>query len=224
MRNISLFICCSALMCGNVAFADTSANNISISGVKPFIGFLVGTQTIEANNIYTNNTCTYHCLVISSTTSFQYGLWGGIEFNFMQQLGIRAYTNIIYTAKPAYSNTTTKTSYLHWIFSGNMDLIYRPTQNIGIFIGLGLGDTMSGSIVSGEARTNYNIENFFTIMTNFGVQYNIDANNILELSAILNSLYTFTTQHKPKSDLMASSYSPKISVSHSIMAKYAYRF
>lgn len=120
----------------------------------------------------------------------------------MKKLGVRTYVNIIGSSLP----TTSRSANGSWIFSGNVDLIYRPTQNIGIFIGLGLG-----SILNIE-RTLHStgIDPYFVIMSNYGVQYNIDKNNILEISAILNQVFNF-------------SYNT-ITPFYSIMAKYAYRF
>ena len=37
-------IVCGALVCSNVAFANNSAENaINLKGMKPFVGFMVGT-------------------------------------------------------------------------------------------------------------------------------------------------------------------------------------
>lgn len=225
MRNLSLSIICSALVCGGITFANNSVSNgATLKGVKPFIGYMVGTLNIDKT--YTYNYSSYNTTrFIISKTSIQTGLWGGLEFNFMEKLGIRAYANILTTVMPTSSSESSTTSSYQWIFSGNVDLVYRPTQSFGIFIGFGLGDTMSGSMSKSKNGVTSNTDNNFTMMSNFGVQYNINANNILELSAIINSVFTFTTYDTTTSNTSSVPlYSPSIDISHSIMAKYAYRF
>lgn len=219
MRNLYLCIACSAILCSSVALANPTGKS-DLNGIKPFVGYMIGTLARTYTKVIYNFGGTYY--IPSSTTSFQNGLWGGLEFNFMEKLGLRAYANIITTAMPTISDTTTVKSRSQWIFSGNLDLVYRPTQSIGIFIGFGLGDTLFGYVSSGTTSTS-ETKNYFTMMSNFGVQYNINANNILELSAILNSQFTFTT-----TDTITGTQKlllpPSVDVSHSFMAKYAYRF
>lgn len=223
MRNLSLSIICSALVCGGVTFANNSAGNgATLKGVKPFIGYMVGTLNTDKAEQISYNSVTY---IVYPQTSIQTGLWGGLEFNFMEKLGIRAYANILTTVMPTSSSKSSTTSSYQWIFSGNVDLVYRPTQSFGIFIGFGLGDTMSGAMSKSKNGVTSNTDNNFTMMSNFGVQYNINANNILELSAIINSIFTFTTYDTTTSNTSSVPlYSPSIDISHSIMAKYAYRF
>ena len=61
MRKISLSIVCSASVCSSVALANNPAGNAAdLKKTKPFVGLMVGTLI-----------------------SFQTGLWGGLEFNFM---------------------------------------------------------------------------------------------------------------------------------------------
>mgnify|MGYP003372904338 FL=1 len=200
MRKISLSIVCSALVCSSVALANNPAENATdLKGMKPFVGFMVGTLT-----------------------HFEAGLWGGLEFNFMDKLGVRVYANILSTPLPSSTSGGTsgspKLSGL-WTFSGNIDLIYRPTQNIGIFIGIGLGDIMgiySSTDILGQKVSS--VSNSFATMWNSGVQYNINANNILELSVILTTKFAIVT----------NSYLNTVEVTTSptfnIAAKYAYRF
>lgn len=197
MRKISLSIVCSALMCGSVALANNPAENATdLKGMKPFVGFMVGTLT-----------------------HFEAGLWGGLEFNFMDKLGVRVYANILSTPlSSSTSGSLTKLSGL-WTFSGNIDLIYRPTQNVGIFIGVGLGDIMriySSTDILGRKVSS--VSNSFATMWNFGVQYNINANNILELSVILTTEFAIVTH--PHLNTVEVTTSPTFNIT----AKYAYRF
>ena len=199
MRKISLSIVCSALVCSSVALANNPAENATdLKGMKPFVGFMVGTST-----------------------EFQTGLWGGLEFNFMDKLGVRVYANILSTAMPTSSTTSSVTSEVNMTFSGNVDLICRPTDKLGIFIGFGLGDMLIGSTTTNIVTTTSNVENYFAMFGNFGVQYNINTNNILEVSAILSSKFEFTTILNTKREPL---YAPRVSVSDNIMMKYAYRF
>ncbi len=223
MRKISLSIVCSALVCGSVALANNPAENATdLKGMKPFVGFMVGTLTETAS---VSNSSGGSVNVTLSTTQFQTGLWGGLEFNFMDNLGVRAYVNMITTAMPTSSTTSSVTSGMNMTFSGNVDLIYRPTDKLGIFIGFGLGDMLIGSTTATASSTTSNIENYFAMFGNFGVQYNINANNILELSAILNSVFEFTKIQREQTLVIKTPlYAPNVLVSHNIMMKYAYRF
>lgn len=224
MRKISLSIVCSALVCSSVALANNPTENATdLKGMKPFVGFMVGTLTETASTTISGSA------IVLSITSFQTGLWGGLEFNFMDNLGVRAYVNMITTALPINSTTNSVRSSSRMIFNGNVDLIYRPTDKLGIFIGFGLGDMLIGSTYKSNTRTETNLDNYFAMFGNFGVQYNINTNNILELSAILNSMFEFTTIERVSTTtgtaiVKTQLYAPNVLVSHNIMMKYAYRF
>lgn len=215
MRKISLSIVCSALVCSSVALANNPAENATdLKGMKPFVGFMVGTLTETASE---SNSSSGSLNVTLSATLFQTGLWGGLEFNFMDNLGVRVYANILSTPLPSSTSVSPKLSGL-WTFSGNIDLIYRPTQNIGIFVGIGLGDIMGiySSTVQGQKVSS--VSNSFATMWNSGVQYNINANNILELSAILTTEFVIVTN--PHLNTVEVTTSPTFNIA----AKYAYRF
>lgn len=203
-------IICLALAYSSITFASGMEHKeLTLKGIKPFVGIMVGTLTKNS----------------AKKTDFfiQTGLWGGLEFNFMENLGIRVYANIISTALGTEANTTSSLSQTHMIFSGNADFIYRPTQNFGIFLGLGLGDTLLMQTIKGVVNNtqfdNYT-ENYSTTMTNFGVQYNINTNNILEFGVIINQQWVFTAAP----NYIEKLYAPKSVISYSIVGKYAYRF
>ena len=205
-----------ALLFSNISFANEGDEvGFTLKGLKPFVGVMVGTTT-QSGIASSTNTYGYTYLPL-----FQSGLWGGFEYN-LNQFAIRGYGNLLTSLIGSISDIDGSVSTTRMIFSGNIDLIYRPTQVIGVFIGFGLGDTMLGETSRNVSNTTTTTENYFTTMGNFGVQYNIDSHSLLELSAIMNLMWRFsaTSTNGTTNPLFA----PAISVSYSIMAKYAYRF
>lgn len=204
------------LSCSKVLLAnEVNESDLTIKGLKPFVGVMLGTTT-QSGIIGSTSKYGYTYLPF-----FQSGLWGGFEYNF-DKFAIRAYGNFLASLIGSVSDTTSSISESNMIFSGNFDVIYRPTQMLGVFIGFGLGDTMVGVTNRSDTNTATSTENYFTTMGNFGVQYNINSNSFLELSTIVNIKWQFSTTSS--NGTSQPLFSPTTSVSYSMMAKYAYRF
>lgn len=216
MRKIAMGLILT-LSCSKVLLAnEVNESDLTIKGLKPFVGVMLGTTTQSGLVVSSNNNYSYNYLPF-----FQSGLWGGFEYNF-DKFAIRAYGNFLASLMGSVSGTTSSFSASNMIFSGNFDVIYRPTQMLGVFIGFGLGDTMDGVTNRSNTNTATSTENYFTTMGNFGVQYNINSNSFLELSTIVNIKWQFSTTSS--NGTAQPLFSPTTSVSYSMMAKYAYRF
>lgn len=215
MRKIAVGLILT-LSCSKVLLAnEVNGGDLTIKGLKPFVGIMLGTTTQSGLVASDNNSYGYTYLPF-----FQSGLWGGFEYNF-DKFAIRAYGNFLASLMGSVSDTTFSVSKSNMIFSGNFDVIYRPTQMLGVFIGFGLGDTMDGTTSRSAINTVTSTENYFTTMGNFGVQYNINSNSFLELSTIVNIKWQFSMTSSNRTTPL---FSPTTSVSYSMMAKYAYRF
>lgn len=214
MKKIILSILLSTLF-SNILLAREADKEFNYA-LKPFAGVMVGTTT--QSGMVSNNNGSYGYAYLPL---FQSGLWGGFDYN-IDKFAIRIYGNILTTLLGSVAETTYSISTTRMIFSGNIDLIYSPTQIIGVFIGFGLGDTMLGQTMKNEKHANAITENYFTTMGNFGVQYNIDSNSFLELSTIINIMWRFSVISNNGTTIPL--FSPAASVSYSMMAKYGYRF
>lgn len=193
----------------NISLASDD-ETLKLDGLKPFAGVMIGTTT-DSGMTSTTSGYGYNYLPL-----FQTGLFGGFEYNF-EEFGIRIYGNLLSSLLGSISSTSTSVSTTRMVFSGNLDVIYRPTKAVGVFIGFGLGDTLLGLTERSTSNTATVTENYFTTMGNFGVQYNLNYHSFLELSAIANIMWVFKSATEPL-------LSPTTKVSYSILAKYAYRF
>ncbi len=187
---------------GSLVASSCFASDISVKGLKPFVGGSIG-------------------FLSNPIGSALIGISGGAEYNFTDRMGVRAYLDVRYSpsisATFSTSSTPSRSIYM-WFFTGTVDFVYRVNSKLGLFIGLGVGDIFVNddiTVLDTSNRTiDYNGSNYLSLLTSLGIQYNIDAKNLLELDVKLYARYNF-----------GSGAVATVSTGHpSLSIKYVYRF